>query len=55
MVKSRTGKDKIEIEPPRLLTDLLGLVKEGISGEDPKKEARGYARSRFERENPVCT
>ncbi|MFP3951661.1 MAG: AbrB/MazE/SpoVT family DNA-binding domain-containing protein [Candidatus Bathyarchaeia archaeon] len=50
VVKFRTRKGKIEIEPPTLLTDLLGLGKTGTPSEDPKKEAREYARSRFERE-----
>ena len=50
VVKFRTRGDKIEIEPPMLLTDLIGLVEEGSPSDDPKRVAREYARARFERE-----
>jgi len=50
VVKVRAKGDRIEIEPPTLLTDLMGLVGEGSPSDDPKRGAREYARARFERE-----
>ena len=42
--------DRIEIEPPTLLTGLVGLVEGSAPSDDPKREARKYTRDRLLRE-----
>ena len=50
VVRFRAKGDRIEIEPPKYLTNLIGLVDEATPSDDPKREAREYTRSRLLRE-----
>ena len=50
MVKIRARGDRIEIEPPTYLTDLIGLVEEASPSDDPKRVAREYAKAGFRKE-----
>lgn len=50
VVRFRDRGDRIEIEPLRLLTDLIGLVQKTTPSDDSKRVARKYARTRFGRE-----
>jgi AbrB family looped-hinge helix DNA binding protein len=47
VVRFRALEDSIEIEPPKKLTDLAGILKNGTVSDDPKKIAREYVRSRL--------
>jgi AbrB family looped-hinge helix DNA binding protein len=49
-VKFRAKGNKIEIEPPRRLTSLIGIIREGVPSDDPKKIAREYAKSKIMKE-----
>jgi len=50
VVRFRARGDRIEIEPPIKLTNLIGLVDETTPSDDPKREAREYSRNRVLRE-----
>jgi len=50
VVRFRAKKDKIEIEPPKKLTDLAGLLRDGTPCDDPKRVAREYMRSQLKKE-----
>ena len=53
VVRFRDRGDRIEIEPPTLLTDLIGLVEDNSPSDDPKREAREYTWNRLLREVEV--
>ena len=46
-VKFRATEDRIEIEPPTLLKNLIGVLRTGEPSDDPKAEARGYNKKRL--------
>lgn len=47
IVKISTRDGKIQIEPPKRLTNLMGLAKTETPSEDPKKEARNHQQKKF--------
>jgi len=50
VVRFRASGDRIEIEPPTKLSNLIGLVIEAMPSDDPKREAREYNRNRLLKE-----
>ena len=47
MVKISAKDGKIEIEPPKRLTKLIGLARTETPSDNPKKEARDYQRKKL--------
>jgi len=50
VVKISVKGNVIEIEPPSMLSNLLGLVKTDNPSEDPKSEARKYMKGKLLKE-----
>lgn len=50
VVRFKDIGDRIEIEAPKKLTNLLGLVVDATPSDDPKGDAREYSRNRVIRE-----
>ena len=50
VVRFRAREDSIEIQPPKKLTDLAGLLRNGTPRDDPKRIAREHAKSQVKKD-----